>query len=632
MRKVLCLTLAACLLLSILISGVQATETEPVQTEATEPAQVTEPPETTTPTESTEPTDSTDPTEETDPTYFPSEPADPTRWPVFRPTGRVEHDRICSKIVHVYTETLKQTGESELRGLCGLEASWALFLLGINSQLEVYNGNGHYDAYCHRKETTGGYPIKAYSAEEYSMADALDEITNGGTKDVYNIMLCFEKTTSVLGQQYGHVAFVNAIVGGKVYFTEGYNTPFGLAGDPFVISIPDFLDFWRGWTLYEGLIYFGSGDAMAGCTTYDTDLFAVCEKNADLYLYPDRQDVLRTARTGERLVVTGLVEDEEGAFFYRIHNDGDEGYIPTEAVRIIRYNTESVILSDLTAPEALQPGEKFTLSGRVSATQSGMGTVTLKVCNADEEPILEVPLKGNAVSCDLGSWENRKLVDLSKLEEGAYILTLNAEVTNYYRFSDTAVEDVQTVTLWQSAFTVGDAKLPRLAEEPKPVPEDGWNYLAGSWYYYRDGAPVTGWLCSEDIEYYLDENGAAATGWTEVNGKLRFFTETGAMRTGWVQAAEGARYLLRNGVAAIGWKTVEGERYLFDEEGILRNNSWVKLKDQLYFLDENGVAATGWVDLPEGRFSFHPDGYLLSVMVDGKPVRYDGKWDPTATE
>ena len=461
------------------------------------------------------------------------------------------------------------------------------------------------------------------------MADAISDITNGGTRDAYNIMLCFEKTTSVLGQQYGHVAFVNAIVDGKVYFTEGYNTPFGLAGDPFVISIPDFLDFWRGWTLYEGLIYFGSGDALGGCTVYDTDLFAVCEKNTDLYLYPDGQDTLRLLRSGERVAVTALVEDSEGNFFYRVHNDGEEGYVPTHALRVIRYNTESVVLSDMTAPEKLAVGEKFSMTGRVDASLSGLGTVKLLITDHKEETVLEVPFVGSRTTCDLASRENRKLVDLSKLSEGVYTFTLTAEVTNYYRFSDTAVEDVQTAILWQSRFTVGEATMPRSAEVQTAVYEDGWHYADGKWYCYQDGEPVTGWLCSEGIEYYLDDTGAAATGWTEINGKLRFFTETGAMRTGWVQTEAGMSYLLRNGETAVGWKTVEGERYLFDESGILRNSSWVKLGDKLYYLDENGVAATGWVDLPEGRFSFHPDGYLLSVMEDGKPVRYDGQWDPT---
>ena len=97
------------------------------------------------------------------------------------------------------------------------------------------------------------------------------------------------------------------------------------------------------------------------------------------------------------------------------------------------------------------------------------------------------------------------------------------------------------------------------------------------WRYYENGTFRTGWFCSGGIDYYLLEDGAAATGWQKINGKMRFYTDTGAMRTGWLNDNGAVYYLLSNGIPATGERTIDGEAHMFGTEGILVNPAlWKK--------------------------------------------------------
>jgi hypothetical protein len=73
---------------------------------------------------------------------------------------------------------------------------------------------------------------------------------------------------------------------------------------------------------------------------------------------------------------------------------------------------------------------------------------------------------------------------------------------------------------------------------------------------------------ADDADYYILEDGTAATGRVEINGEYRYFTETGAMCTGWYETANGKIYLLSNGATATGWYRVQGTPCYFGEDGI----------------------------------------------------------------
>jgi len=606
-------------LLTLSVAGTEATE--PTQTvAATEPVATTEAAqtgETETFTEATEATESIETTEVTESTEV-TEPSEP------RPEPKNEDERIRYQIEDIHKESLKRAEKDSFAGYCGLEVSWELYLLGINSYLQTMDGNAHYDYYSALDTTTGGYLVKSYDAEEYSLRKALNTITCNGTRNVYNIMVGFEKTTTEAGQIYGHVTMIHAILNGNVYFVEGFATPYTAEeGIPIVVTIDEFIEYWKGWTEYEGLVYFGTKDPLAIYDGQKTDLFIQCDLDTPVYQLPEQGASLRTAARGERLHANGIYEDGVGGFYYRIDDDGETGFVPSGNVSVLRLNFDAIQISDLKVPEVQKEGKFFYHGGKVSSDNLVFENVYITIFDLNDTVVME----GVTQMRTLANWSLWNQVDFRQLPIGCYNYTVSADVVCTYISGDELVQETQRTVLARHMFTVGNVVQPKQNEET--VTYDGWVYLDGTWYCYDQGQPRSGWLCNDGVDYYLQEDGSVTTGWLEINGHLRCFTQTGALRTGWIYLQDGTKYLLRNGICAVGWKTVDGARYLFDEEGFLRQDGWVKLDDKLYFLDENGQAAVGWVDLPEGRFSFHADGYLLSVWEDGQVVDYDGQWDPT---
>lgn len=220
-------------------------------------------------------------------------------------------------------------------------------------------------------------------------------------------------------------------------------------------------------------------------------------------------------------------------------------------------------------------------------------------------------------------------MDLSGLADGCYTYNVCVDLRNYYVSQGNLEYEAKTVPVSSQAFTVGQAEA--VTTQEQQVTEevaDGWVLKDGTWYYFEQGQPRTGWFCSGGVNYYLKEDGSVTTGWTQINGIDRCFTDTGALRVGWLENGKQTYYLRRNGARATGWQTVDGGKYFLGEDGVLRKKGWLEQDGQLYYVDETGKAAVGWVDLREGRFSFHSDGYLLARMVGDQIVEYDGDWKP----
>lgn len=543
-----------------------------------------------------------------------------------------EDQRLRQQIMRVHAMTLQNTEYDSLQGRCGFQVGWELYLLGIEKYALTNNGKDHYDFYKNAGYSGNGYPARAYDVQDYSLEEALNVISRNGTKNVYNILVGFEKTNTEAGQIYGHAIFIHAIYNGKVYCTEGYTTRFGTAeGEPVVITISQFAQWFSDWTEYEGLIYFGKGNALDSYVAYPCDFFAQSTQTQSITSQPDLEDPLRQVRPGERLHVTGMFEDLSGSFFYRVSDDGQTGFVPAAAFTPTHFKGDDVTLSDPVLPEAVQLGEKLQPKGRVTTQYTRLDKVWLEIFAPDGQSLVTVEVEKSAKKYDLGASQVRKLLNATSLEEGGYLFTVNAQIAHQYLLDGQVTEQTQTVILASQAFTVGQAEPARtLTIAPEAVfGPDGWNYIDGKWYFYQEGQPLTGWLRTENHDYYLDETGAAVTGWAEIGGKMRYFGDTGALRTGWLYTETGCYYLLRNGVIAQGWRMVEGNRYCFDLEGKLLCGGWTEMEGKLYHFGADGKAATGWVELNGVHYSFHADGHLLAKRTaDDQLLPYDETWKP----
>jgi hypothetical protein len=148
---------------------------------------------------------------------------------------------------------------------------------------------------------------------------------------------------------------------------------------------------------------------------------------------------------------------------------------------------------------------------------------------------------------------------------------VTCELVNNYVVDGALHAETQTVTLVKKDFAVGNVEVPTQQEQlPESETLDGWQYddASGKWKFYENGVLAQGWIFDNGADYYILEDGTAATGCVEINGEKRYFTPSGAMRTGWYETEKGTYYLLSNGAQAKGWHTVNGINCYFGDNGL----------------------------------------------------------------
>lgn len=523
-----------------------------------------------------------------------------------------EEQQIRRRISSHYYTALASTGEETLKGLCGTQTSWQLYLLGINQYLVTNNGNEQYDYYASMKYTTGGYKVRTYPAREYTMTEALYAATDYGQRDAYNLLVGFQRTNTEAGAIYGHAVVIYAILDGMVYFTEGFSTSFGgVEGQAMVRSIPDFVRYYHDWTQFEGLIEFGKKDRAYTCVKHPADCYGAPVQDVELYSQPcadpasDSQiRLLRVIPAGERVHIIGVYEDSEGNLFYCVSDNGNEGFVPVAALTVQRMCWPGITVNSIEIPERIEKEQSTAI--RVSTTLENCDAVL--VLRDSDGIILDSKILsgGNDV---FYAFQNE--TTLSQLEEGSYSLAVIAARDQMMVLNGELMPVLQEEMVEERYFCVGQEAEPSARSVSGNDVTDGWNYIDGQWFYYKDGAPHVGWLCDDSGDYYLQEDGSITTGWAEVLGKPRYFSETGVMRTGWLEDGSDTYYLMCNGVPAVGWREIDGSRYYFDENGRMLRNTWMETEKGTYCLQLDGTSPiNGWYDTNKGRQFFDPDGFV----------------------
>ena len=483
-----------------------------------------------------------------------------------------ERERILSDIRSIYSKVQNAVGRRDLSGLCGTMVGYQLYYLGINSTPVILDGRDQYDAYKDMEVTSGGHPVRVYSAEDYSMREALYAVTNGGTKDVYNLLIGFQWTRSSAGQRYGHAVVVHAILDGVMYFCEAFNTPFDeYTGSPSVCTIDEFTADYGKWSVFEGIVLFGERTQADFSQIYSGNAFLQTIQDTAAKDEPSTMQsvALRTIKRGERLEATGVYQNQYGELYYSILDSGVTAYVRVEDVKVLSLRYDDVQILDATYPEVLKPGENFTINGILRSSHNEVHDVMARIVDevGKEHACFPVPVEGRYK--DLGNSALSYQIDFSHLYPGNYTLELSVEVRNHYVRSGKIQTEAERHIVKEVPFVVGYSAAPVSGTLETKETEYGWQYADGVWRYYENGVYRTGWFCSNGVDYYLQEDGSAATGWKEINGQKRFFSDTGAMRTGWLDDNGAIYYLRSNGVPITGQQTIDGEEYMFGTDGIL---------------------------------------------------------------
>lgn len=197
--------------------------------------------------------------------------------------------------------------------------------------------------------------------------------------------------------------------------------------------------------------------------------------------------------------------------------------------------------------------------------------------------------------------------------------------------------------------------------DPAYYLSDGWAHwdvaIAGNtsreYYYFENGAPVTGWKQIDGEEYYFDADGFMRRGWLTENGKTYYLKNSGSMATGWCRIDETWYYFGSNGaMVQNGWGKDATGWFWADSSGRMAVSRWIKDKGDWYYVGANGYLITGgwgkdatgwfWTD-SSGRVAVSkwihdkgnwyyvgPNGYMVTGtrVIGNRTYRFDssGKW------
>ena len=489
-----------------------------------------------------------------------------------------EIEQICNRITSFYFRTLSAMGLTWLEGWCGAMAGWELYFLGVADSAITQNGNEMYDIFADGKNVAEGIRPAYYPDTEYSLGEALNTITACGTKDAYNLMVCFHRTNTYEGRKYGHVMVIHAILDGVVYFTEGFVTPYGK--DPakaMICTIEEFTAYYNSWADFEGIVHFEAENTFSDYLFYPCDLYITTAPGAVLWVNTEQEaKVYRTVQNAERLHATGLYEVAEGRHLYRIEENGQIYYTEGTGTNPVWISAPAPRCADLGAEAPQKAGQAIALSGTVYADRLRVYNVTVEITDEAGTQKVFAQQKKDSNMLDLSNKTLKNQLSTKDWASGIYTCQVSCDVVNYYCQDGLVCADIQQIPLMSKQIAIGEAVLEEtpaaeLSEEtvtPRQLTE-GWNLTEGAWYYVENGTYRTGWICENGVDYYLLPDGNAAVGWQEINGKMRYFTETGAMRIGWIKLPEGVYYAKSNGELAIGGRWIDGLRYTFDETGRL---------------------------------------------------------------
>lgn len=541
--------------------------------------------------------------------------------PAYAEGVQTEEMSIIQRIETDYKAILEATEKESLYGYCGLMVGWQVFLMGITKEIHGDSGNKQYDYYCEAPYTTGGYRITPYSAEDYTLQEALYAVTDNGNRNAYNVLVGFEKTTTEAGQIHGHSVFIYAILDGTVYFTEGFGTPWSEEeGHVLTLTIPQFVNYYDSWTEFEGVVEFGKKDLAMSTTRYSANFFGVSTMPLTITAEPEigtadgvRIRALRTVPAGERLHITGIIKNKEGQYFYRVAEGSDEGFVVAEMLEVANYVYDPPEIKDVSVPEKIEAGKDLSVGLKAIFQNADGLRLHAYLVDSSGNMMADKSLSKNGKTFTLSNMTVRQLQD------GVYtLLVLMSRSQNIVKENDLLSQE-QEEEVFKQDIAVGSAVVSQTAEEE--VLPDGWTYKNGVWYYYKNGAPYKGWLCENGVDYYLKADGSITTGWVEIRGKMRYFSTVGVMRTGWFETEEGIYYFLCNGEPAVGWRQIGDDRYYFQEDGRMVRRCWLELDGYQYRFKLDGAAfAGGWYDTPDGEYYFHPDG-----QAQAKVVKKNGK-------
>ena len=477
--------------------------------------------------------------------------------------------KLKQQIKRTYSKARSSFGRS-FDGYCGTMTGYQLYYLGLTATRDHQNGNEGYDLYCKQTHSSGGYRIQAYSGKRYTLRQALDAITDKGTKDAYNILVGFQSTPSRAGRKYGHSCIVYGIVDGQVYFVESYGVYLNgtryREGAPIVCSIADFCEYYESTTTkFDGVIHFGAKEYADTCETYPTSLEAVATEAVDIMSQPSATETssekLGTLNIGQKVEVSGLCKNDLQEYWYQL----DQGYVPAQALEVSRFLYEDVTAQDIHAPTALRQGKSFGLQGSVQTQNNSLYSLRCQVFSLDGKRQDPVFTSADLVEGQEYSLKNSSISDAMSFRElplGGYRLELAAVIGSYYFHQGQVAVQWQTLPLWSAQFRVTEKKTDacQITFDPGKgtTPVNRTTLVEGE----ALGTLPTAQKDQEIFLGWFTEDGERVTGEYVPQEDMTLYARFSTVRELEV-TADKCWYLYADGITVMGCAQLDGELYYF---------------------------------------------------------------------
>ncbi len=529
--------------------------------------------------------------------------------------------QIEQQIRTAYRHSLGASGRENFNGYCGTLVSWQLYYLGIESRATARDGKDHFDQYRGKTTTSGGYQVRSYPATQYTLRTALDTITKGGTENVYNLMVGFQKTNTAAGSVYGHALVVHAILDGVVYFVECFNASiagrYWAEGQAIYCTIEEFCQYYDRWTVFEGVAYFGVKNYADLCREYPCHMEAMVLQDTPVYWEPvdpgvNEPQADRSMVSGQWIQITGLYQTPQGNYWYAVDCDGQTGYVPADKLKPEKAVAGDVAVTKLRVPTYIHKGNGFAVQGTVSAGIAQLDSVTVMV--GAEETLYSATAQASKGRVLLNNSKINNNLPFRKMPVGTYTLAISAAVINHVVENGQVVAKEERISLYQSQFRVvsdwnrystvkfdgngGVALMDQLVvardEEVGTLPgakrsgyafagwakdPEGQEPVEESTVFSRDDTLYAqwteghtgegGWHHTENGSHYCDGQ-TAAEGWFEFEGLQFYQYADGTLATGWAWIDGGLRYFNAAGALVTQLQGADGRVYCQTQgEGLL---------------------------------------------------------------
>ena len=144
---------------------------------------------------------------------------------------------------------------------------------------------------------------------------------------------------------------------------------------------------------------------------------------------------------------------------------------------------------------------------------------------------------------------------------------------------------------------------------------DGWQTVGNDWYHFHNGTPSTGWQSIDSNWYYMNQDNAKMeVGLQKINNQTYYLNDQhdgtyGAMKTGWQYLNDHWYYFQENGAAQTGWADINNAEYYLDPTTAQMATGDTEIEGYHFYFDpSSGHQIKGLVfDNNTGKLSYYDE-------------------------